>query len=288
MKIGATTIALAGWAIDPRQPTASQEQRLEIIRQLITVYGLGAVELTLDLGILFPQVFPADFYGRVASLQRELGFTCSVHLPFTWIDLSSLNERIRLASLESVRSAIELCRPLQVESYVLHLWGGTTHQIATVLENPAQQQILLGALITQAGRSLEQICAWLEPQRLCVETLEAPAFDLALPLVMKYGVSICLDVGHLVWQRVDEIDFLERHAQSIGEVHLHDARREATGGWERVVDHLPLGEGQVDYPALLRKLRAIDFSGVVIIEVNDRGALEKSLERLAPLLRTNA
>jgi len=280
MKIGATTIALAGWAIDPRQPVASQEQRLEAMRKLITGYGLGAVEMTLDLGILFPQIFPTDFYRRVASLQHELDFTCSVHLPFTWIDLSSLNEPIRLASLESIRSAIDLCRPIQVESFVLHLWGGTTHQIASVLQDPVQQQILLSALIIQAGRSLEQICAWLEPRRLCVETLEAPAFDLALPLVEKYDVSVCLDVGHLVWQQVDAIDFLERHSGRIGEIHLHDARRESVGEWERVVDHLPLGEGQIDYQALLHRLREIDFSGVVILELNDRTALEKSLAQI--------
>jgi sugar phosphate isomerase/epimerase len=283
MKIGATTIALAGWAVDPRQPASSQRQRLEAIRQIISGYKLNAVELTLDLGILFPQVFPPDFYGRVASLQQELDFSCSIHLPFTWIDLSSLNETIRLASLQTVRSAIELCRPLQVESYVLHLWGGTTHQIASVLEDPVQQHVLLGALIAQAERSLEQICAWLDPKRLCVETLEAPNFDLALPLVEKYGVSICLDVGHLVWQRVDEIDFLEHNAGRIGEIHLHDARRETVGEWERIVDHLPLGDGQIDYQTLLRKLREIEFSGPVILEFNDRAALEKSLARIGLL-----
>jgi sugar phosphate isomerase/epimerase len=284
MKVGATTIALAGWAINPSQPAYSQEQRLEAIRQIISGYGLNTVELTLDLGILFPQVFPPDFYKRVASLQQELDFTCSVHLPFTWIDLSSLNEAIRQASLVTVRSAIELCRPLHVESYVLHLWGGTTHQIASVLEDPVQNRVLLGALIAQAGRSLEQICAWLEPKRLCVETLEAPSFDLALPLVEKYGVSICLDVGHLIWQRVSEIDFLERNAAQIGEIHLHDARRETVGEWERIIDHLPLGEGQIDYRALLRKLGALEFSGPLILELNDRSALEKSLAQIKPLI----
>jgi len=90
-------------------------------------------------------------------------------------------------------------------------------------------------------------------------------------------------VGHLVWQRVDEIDFLERNAGRIGEIHLHDARREAVKGWERVIDHLPLGDGQIDYQALLNKLRDIAFSGVVILEFNDRAALEKSLAQIGLL-----
>ncbi|MBN1148394.1 MAG: sugar phosphate isomerase/epimerase [Anaerolineales bacterium] len=284
MKIGATTIPLAGWAVDPRQPEASRERRLWAIRQLVEGYGLAAVELSLDLGLVFPQVFDAGFYARLAELQHSLGFTCCAHMPFLWLDAASLNEPIRRASLESIQLAIELLQPVQIENYVLHLWGGTTVQIAAVLEHPAQRQALLAALLAQAERSLAQICDWLAPPRLCLETLEAPAFDFALPLVEKYDVSICLDVGHMAWQGGGELAFLERHAERIGEIHLHDARRESVGGHERVVGHLPLGEGQVDYPALLRKLQEIEFSGAVILEVNDRAALEKSLARLKPFL----
>jgi len=69
----------------------------------------------------------------VAALQRELGFACTVHLPFLWVDLTSLNELVRQASVESVRQAVELAQPFQVETYVLHLWGSTTTQITRVI-----------------------------------------------------------------------------------------------------------------------------------------------------------
>jgi hypothetical protein len=69
--------------------------RLAAIRQLVEEYGLSAVELTLDLGVVFPQVFGSGFYAAVAELQQELGFTCSVHLPMLWLDLASLNESVR-------------------------------------------------------------------------------------------------------------------------------------------------------------------------------------------------
>jgi len=280
MKIGATTIPLAGWIVDPRQPEASREQRLGAVRRLVEQYGLGAVELSLDLGLVFPQVFDADFYVRLADLQQELGFACCAHLPFLWLDIASMNEPIRLASLESIRAAIELLRPVHVESYVIHPWGATTAQIATVLKHPVQQGPLLAAALAQCERSLARLCDWLEPARLCLETVEAPAFDFVLPLVERYNVSICLDVGHMVWQGGGELAFLERHAGRIGEIHLHDARRESAGEHERLVDHLPLGEGQIDYLALLRKLQEIGFAGAVILELNDRAALEKSLARI--------
>ena len=49
MKIGATTIPLAGWVADPRRPEQSRAHRLAAIRQLVGGYALSAVELTLDL-----------------------------------------------------------------------------------------------------------------------------------------------------------------------------------------------------------------------------------------------
>jgi sugar phosphate isomerase/epimerase len=284
MKIGATTIPLAGWIVDARQPEVAREQRLNAIRQLVEGYGLEAVELSLDLGLVFPQVFDAGFYARLAELQQSLGFTCCAHLPFLWLDLACMNEPIRQASLESIRTAIQLLQPVQVETYVMHPWGATTAQVAAVLERPNQQQALLAALLVQFERSLGQICAWLEPPRLCLETVEAPAFGFVLPLVEKYGVSICLDVGDIAWQGDGELAFLERHADRIGEIHLHDAMREANGGRERVIAHLPLGEGQIDYQAFLHKLGELEYSGALILELNDRGALEKSLERLESFL----
>ena len=46
MKIGATTIPLAGWVADPRRPQQSRAHRLAAIRQLVTDYDLSVVELT--------------------------------------------------------------------------------------------------------------------------------------------------------------------------------------------------------------------------------------------------
>ena len=132
MKIGSTTIPFAGWAADPRYPEEARNFRLETIRELVEKQHLAAIELSLDLGIVFPQIFDRAFYARVGALQEELGFTCTVHLPFLWIDPASLNEPIRQSSEDCLRQGIELTGDIQVGSYVLHLWGNTTVQIATL------------------------------------------------------------------------------------------------------------------------------------------------------------
>lgn len=284
IKLGATSIPLAGWLADPGRPEESRRKRLATIRQLITEYGLSALELTTDLSLVYPQLFDTGFYSVVADLQQELGFACSVHLPFLWMDPSSLNEQLRRTSVECLRRSIRLTQPVEVVTYVLHLWGLTGTQIASRLKLPVERQVVVGALMAQAERSLGEICEVVEPQSLCVENLEDWLFEVALPVIAKSGASICLDVGHLVWQRGDPVHFLEQHGNCIREVHLHDAMRVPGAGDAAVRDHLPLGQGQIDYEAVLGKLEEIDFHGLVILENHSRVDLEQSLERLRPLL----
>ncbi len=284
MKIGTTNIPLAGWVVNPWQPEEARAHRLASMRQLVEGYGLSAVELGMDMGIVYPTVFDAGFYAAVADLQQELGFTCTAHLPFMWLDAASLNEPVRQASVDCLRRAIELAQPVEVTTYVLHLWGNTTIEINTVLaDSPTHPAVLVG-LMAQAGRSLAEVCELVVPRDLCVENLEAPSFDVALPLVEKHGVSICLDVGHLAYGDDNALNFVARHGDRIREVHLHDFMNESAGGHTHTRDHLALGQGQMDIAAFLHKLDEIGFDGPVILEVNSKADLEASLEQVRSFL----
>jgi len=185
--------------------------------------------------------------------------------------------------VESVGQAVELARPIEVAVYVLHLWGFTTIQIAHLLADPVQREAILGGVMVQVERSLAEVCRVLDPRDLCIENLEAPPFDAVLPLVERYEVGICLDVGHLAYEGGDAVDFLARHGERVREVHLHDFVTIDEGGRMRTRDHLPLGRGQMEYAAFLRRLEEMGFEGPVILEVNSKPDLEESLERVGLL-----
>jgi sugar phosphate isomerase/epimerase len=283
-KFGSTVIPFTGWGVNPRQPEKERERHFQAVCQLVEELNLQVVELSLDFGLLYPQVMDATFYRRLAALQQEWGFACTVHLPFLWLDLTSLNELVRQASVESVRRAVELAGLFQVETFVLHLWGSTTAQIAHVITDEVVQRNLLMAVLQQADRSLAEICAFVEPRALCVENLEALPFDLVVPLLERHGTSICLDVGHLALQGGGELAFLERHGERVGEIHLHDAVPPSPDQGKLARDHLPLGQGELDYEALLCRLDEIGFDGCVIIENNSEADFRESLKRLRPFL----
>ncbi|MGD2041203.1 MAG: cobamide remodeling phosphodiesterase CbiR [Anaerolineae bacterium] len=281
LNLGSTTLPLAGWVADPRHPSESCARRLAAIRQLVLTFGLSHVELTADLAIIFPQVFDRPFYALVADLQQDLGFGCSIHLPFLWIDPCSLNEPLRQTSVSTLRQILDAVGPVEVSTFVLHLWGFTATRIAVAIDEPSQPlEVIVDALLQQGRRSLEQLFEALEPDRVCVENLEDALFDRAMPLLSDMGARICFDVGHLACQGDDVLGFLAEHGDRIGEVHLHDALMEPAPGSSLGRDHLALGQGDVDYGSLLRSLQERGFDGPVVLEVNHRAALEQSVAAL--------
>jgi sugar phosphate isomerase/epimerase len=280
MKIGSTLVPLVGWWVDPRRPKEERERHLGSIRELIQIHGLEAIELSLDFAMVYPNVMDEGFYLQVARLQEELGFACTVHLPFIWIDIASLNEFIRKASVECIRRGVELVRPIDVASYVLHPWGRITREMEKVIGDEKERLALLRGAIYQSGRSLAEICSFFNPKELCLENVESPSFEIALPLVERHGTSICLDVGHLLWQGGGELSFLEEHKGRVREIHIHDALQLG----DEILDHLPLGRGEIDFSALLSKLSEIGFEGCVIIENDTKEDLMESLRKLHTLL----
>lgn len=77
------------------------------------------------------------------------------------------------------------------------------------------------------------------------------------------------DLNWLLRAGVDPIDFLEKYQKQICFLHLRD--QYASGKWCEA-----LGEGDVDFVEIGKKLKEIDYSGDVIIELAFEGDFEPS------------
>jgi len=284
MRVGAALIPLVGWAGTVGGPEAAKNSHLGAIERLVKDFGLQAVELNGDFSTLFPHAFGEEYYGSVAELQQELGFACTVHLPFLWLDGLSLAEPVREATVQCVAKVAELTQPLSIESYVLHLWGMWSSLLATIQVMPDdEKRSLRDDMLSAAARTLDEIGEVVSPRKVCVENLERFPLETILPLVTERDMRICLDVGHLTVDGGDALEFLRRHWNVIGEVHLHDALPGDAEG-PGVKDHLPLGRGKVDYVGIMDTLAEGHYQGVLIIEVNTEAHLRESVEKVKPWL----
>jgi len=198
--------------------------------------------------------------GKLGAVARAEDLTYTVHLPLD-APLGLPQEAARRESVERCLRVMELARPLDPFAWVVHFdppEGG---------QAPADW---LAALRASIG---ELLATGVEAPRICVENLTYPFEDVER-IVLDHGLSVCLDIGHLVLEGRDVVAFLDRHLGRTRVVHLH--------GIVDGKDHRDVGA--LD-PALLAALmeRLADEGAperVVTLEVFSRPDFEASLSAL--------
>ena len=114
--------------------------------------------------------------------------------------------------------------------------------------------------------------------------------DRLLALTDPSLVFLGPDTGHLAWAGADPVAFCRDYAERIKTMHLKDIdagvrERGHAAGWDygRFTDQgvfVELGEGCVDFPAILAILRDVNFAGWLIVETDvtqKPSALESAL-----------
>jgi inosose dehydratase len=111
----------------------------------------------------------------------------------------------------------------------------------------------------------------------CATFVETPQeIDALLQRTDPALVGLCLDSGHATYGGGDPLDLLQRHRARVWHVHFKDcdpdvaarARREEWD-YQTALRHglfCELGQGAVDFPALLRDLKAADYNGWIVVE----------------------
>jgi inosose dehydratase len=111
----------------------------------------------------------------------------------------------------------------------------------------------------------------------CATFVETPAeVDALMKRTEPDLVGLCLDTGHATFGGGSPEDLLERHRSRVWHVHFKDceptvASRARAEGWDyhTALRHglfCELGEGAVDFPALLRVLERSGYDGWIVVE----------------------
>jgi sugar phosphate isomerase/epimerase len=88
----------------------------------------------------------------------------------------------------------------------------------------------------------------------------------------------CFDIGHWrLFAATAQADWLQTIAPRLLHLHLHDNHGQSD-------DHLPIGEGTIDFGPLLSTLATLPECPSLTLEAHDPGALMRSLANLNRLL----
>lgn len=291
MRFGIMTMQLG--ALIPSGVTSPQSALAQInqfdfsllVRQL-AAHGFNPIELGGDLGMFMPHTYSPASIEKLAALKKELGITYTVHLPLWSVEPSTPLVPVRQGSVRALVDIVRATQPLEPEDYVLHAYGALASEFYRMNLPESARNLILQLFQANARESIKAILAetGILSRKLAVETIEFP-LELMLALVNELDTSICFDTGHVLAGFSGEVDFfdaLEKCLPRIAQIHLHDApsfARTKQLGYGK--DHQPLGNGDLDVPRLLNRLKQANFAGPLIFELTVAEALA-SAQKLDP------
>ena len=235
--------------------------------------GIKDFEVVYDIHLMSGVVSLEEKIERMVELKVKYNLTYSVHLPFTGIDLSYPDLGIRKAYSEMMVKVIESCAPLNPELYVIHLTGSLGSKIVKSLgEDICTINSVVQTLADFSRYVVEEIIrkSKIDPSQIAVENTRFP-FYLLEKIIYDYGLSICMDAGHLTAGYSGTYtlkSFFEKYQDQIAEIHLHDAYCRCKNGIEETKDHLPLDSGDMNWIDFINYLQLKNFNKRIILEMN--------------------
>jgi sugar phosphate isomerase/epimerase len=241
---------------------------LEDAINILAELGYQGVAITLDHHVLNP--FDADWQREAEKVRRQLerlNLRCVVETGARFLlDPRRKHQPTLLsASDEDRRRRFDfLCRAVDVAAALgataVSFWSG-------IPSAPASVDELWGRTVAACNH----LCDYAEPKgvRLAFEPEPGMFIDtmhqfewLDACMMNRSNFGLTLDVGHVHCLGEGSIaEHVRRWRDVLWNVHIEDMRR-------GVHEHLMFGEGEMDFPPILRALAEVGYEGGVFVELS--------------------
>ncbi|MGB4338697.1 MAG: sugar phosphate isomerase/epimerase [Bacillota bacterium] len=208
------------------------------------------------------------------SLARERGLSYTVH-PHV-VNTATTDPREREYVLADYIGAARLAARVGAPTIVVHSGERSAPQVSRDEAMASALEIIarVGEAAAEAGVGvLLENTGWRD-----VGILETPADLLTMREQCRSGTRLLLDTGHAVLQGFDPAECARLWMPHLEEIHAHD-----NGGIHD--DHLPIGDGKIDWGQLLAELTGAGWNGLLMIEVVGHGDPMAAITRCEDVLR---
>ncbi len=163
------------------------------------------------------EVLPSkDEIKELAYLGQQLDITYNIHLP-TDISFTDVLPENRIKAVDTIKMVMELCEPLSPTTHTLHLEFAPTSAEADA--KTCSEKIKKWR--NRIRQSLELfVSSDVNSMNVSIETLDYP-FEYLDNIIEEYGLSVCIDAGHLIKYQFDIESIFNRYKTSIPLIHLH-------------------------------------------------------------------
>jgi sugar phosphate isomerase/epimerase len=201
-------------------------------------------------------------YTKVKELADSCGVEIFVHVPFSDLNIASLNEGIRKETLSQVFWAIETADFLESKLVTFH--SGRPSPVGMAFRDEAWETNLksISEIVEFSGDFDLKVC--LENMPNFPDAMCCGIEELKTVLDRNPELGLTLDVAH-AHTCGDEMEFIKNFNDRMLHVHLHDNSRENDS-------HGAVGEGDINFKSVLSHLK--EFKGYGIIEAkSESGAI---------------
>lgn len=252
--------------------------------------GYESVAITVDHGTLTPfgNTYMADRQAdHLAGLLREKNMTCVVESGARFLldpkqkhepTLVSPTKHGRQRRFEFIRHCIDAAVKLKADC--VSLWSGRL--LDDVNEAAAMGRLVEALQPVIEYAELHQMPLGFEPEPgMFIDTMDR--FAQLCDRVKSPLFQLTLDIGHLQCQNELPLgDFIRQWGSRIVNVHLEDMKR-------GVHEHLPFGEGEIDFGEVIQALRDADYQKGLHVELSRHSheaptIAARSMQFLRPLV----
>lgn len=262
---------------------------LPVAMEIIAAIGYRAIGITLDHYVLNP--FGAEIASEIVTTRGQierLGLRSVVETGARFLldpwrkhqpTLVSPMERERQVRTDFLIRSIDIAA--QLGSDAVSFWSGTPIDAANPDITYTRLRDSIRPLLDAADRQRMPLALEPEPG-MSIDTLASAnrlIDDLNHPLL-----KLTIDVGHLHCLSEGVVPDLLRSASSgLANIHIEDMRA-------GVHDHLFFGEGEMDFPPILRTLAEIGYANGIYVELSrhSHNAVETAQKAFAFLNRAAA
>jgi L-ribulose-5-phosphate 3-epimerase len=241
--------------------------RLEDTINILAELGYQGVAITLDHHVLNP--FNPDWQREAEQVRRQLerlGMRCVVETGARFLldprrkhqpTLLSARDEDRRLRFDFLCRAVDVAAALGEDA--VSLWSGTPEKRAPDAELMAEVAVQCSCLCHYAADKDVRIAFEPEPG-MFIDTMAQ--YDMLNLVVTQSNFGLTLDVGHIHCLGDGSItEHIRRWRDVLWNVHIEDMRR-------GVHEHLMFGEGEMDFPPILRTLAEVGYEGGVFVELS--------------------
>jgi sugar phosphate isomerase/epimerase len=211
------------------------------------------------------------FSSRFNEIKGSYNMRYSVHAPICDVNIASVNDRVREASVEETIRTFEHANRMGIDMVTIHpgIYSMVLYEVrdrSVFYSRNSLRKIEKGAVEYGVTAALENMPSF------AIMMGQRP--EEILDLIDGTDLKICFDIGHAnTMGMIDEC--IDAFKERIVNIHIHD-------NVGKNDDHMTIGNGNIDFVHVLSKLKW--YKGNYIIESRDMGSAIISKGRLEKLM----